>query len=57
MKKQQTSKPTPAPLTLRRETLRQLAGAELAGAVGGVRIWKPVGFADDTTPIYEEVDI
>jgi len=52
MKKQQTSQPTASPLTLRRETLRRLDSSELQKAAGAVRIWKPLGFADDTTPVY-----
>ncbi len=34
----------PRPLTLQKETLRL--------AVGGLRIRIPIGYADDTTPIY-----
>ena len=40
------------PLALRKETLRQLDAAKLQNVAAGVRIWKPVGFADDTSPIY-----
>ncbi|HKH47375.1 MAG TPA: hypothetical protein VKM72_22185 [Thermoanaerobaculia bacterium] len=45
------------PLALRKETLRSLGDSELRGVDGAARMWKPVGFDDDTTPIYayEEV--
>lgn len=43
-------------LGLKAETLRRLDGSQLSGAIGGVRIWKPVGFADDTTPVYGWAD-
>jgi len=52
-KKQLNQKPSP--LTLRKETLRRLADSVLlvaAGARGRI----PVGFADDTTPIYSDVE-
>jgi hypothetical protein len=39
-------------LALRKETLRHLDSSDLQKAAGAVRIWKPVGFADDTTPVY-----
>lgn len=57
MKKQQKIAQTTSPLMLRKETLRRLDRSELNEVIGGVRIWKPVGFADDTTPIYEWVDV
>ena len=57
MKKQKKIAQTTSPLTLRKETLRRLASAELNEVIGGVRIWKPVGFADDTTPIYDWVEV
>jgi hypothetical protein len=50
--KKQTSNQERTPLALRKETLRHLDSADLQKAAGGVRIWKPLGFADDTTPIY-----
>ena len=43
-------------LALRKETLGRLENSELRGAVGAVRMWRPVGFAGDTTPIYDWVD-
>jgi hypothetical protein len=52
MKKQQTLNQKRAPLALRKETLRRLDSSELQKAAGAVRIWRPLGFADDTTPIY-----
>ncbi len=51
MKQQRSS------LALRKETLRRLGDSELRGAAGGARMYKPVGFADDTTPFDEEVDM
>jgi hypothetical protein len=42
------------PLPLHREDLRVLAGSELRGAVGGSRVRIPVGFAGDTTPLYDD---
>jgi hypothetical protein len=57
LKKQQKIAQTTSPLTLRKETLRRLASTELNEVIGGVRIWKPVGFADDTTPIYDWVEV
>jgi hypothetical protein len=52
MKKHQTLNQERTPLALRRETLRRLDSSDLQKASGAVRIWKPVGFADDTSPIY-----
>lgn len=34
----------------------RLDDSRLQGAVGGVRIWKPVGFADNTSPVYSWSD-
>ena len=56
-KKQLKMKQPGSSLALRKETLRRLGDLELRGAAGGARLWRPGGFADDTTPIYEEVDI
>jgi hypothetical protein len=55
-KKQLKTKQKPSPLAFRKETLRRLAEPELQGVAGGARLWRPGGFADDTTPIYIEVD-
>ena len=51
MKKQKKSSSS---LTLRKETLRRLGSSELQGVAGGVRIHIPLGYADDTTPIYDD---
>lgn len=56
MEKKQMKTTPKTSLRLRTETLRRLDDSKLQGVAGGVRIWKPVGFADDTTPIYEEYD-
>jgi hypothetical protein len=53
MKKKQTQQQTPT-LSLRRETLRRLDDESLQGAAGGGRLRVPVGFADDTTPLYDD---
>lgn len=45
-------KRNPKTLILRKESIRQLASSGLKAVAGGVRIWKPVGLADDTTPLY-----
>jgi hypothetical protein len=42
--------------TLRKETLRHLQTPEMSAVVGGARIWRPLGYADDTTPVGEWVD-
>lgn len=41
-------------LTLNRETLRQLETPKLQAVAGGGRLRVPVGYADDTTPIYDD---
>ncbi len=41
-------------LTLRTETLRQLDDSHLKEVAGGGRLRVPVGFADDTTPLYDD---
>lgn len=43
-------------LALQKETLRPLETSELQAMAGGVRIWKPVGFADNTDPLYSWSD-
>lgn len=43
-------------LIARRETIRQLDSSRLPEVAGGVRMWRPVGFADDSTPVYGWVD-
>jgi hypothetical protein len=42
-------------LGLRKETLRQLDDSQMQAVAGALRIRIPVGFAPDTTPIYEDV--
>jgi hypothetical protein len=41
---------------LRKETLRHFQTQEMSAVAGGARIWRPVGYAEDTTPIGEWVD-
>jgi hypothetical protein len=53
-KKQPKTKQEPTSLKLHSETLRRLEASQLRGVIGGVRIWKPSGFAEDTTPLYDE---
>jgi len=56
-KKQPKTRQKASPLALRRETLRSLGDSELQGVAGGARIYKPVGFDDDTTPIYSYEEV
>ena len=44
-------------LALRRETLRLLGDSELRRVDGAARLWRPVGFDDDTAPIYSEMEM
>ena len=53
-KKQSNPKQKTASLRLQAETLRRLDDSELPGVAGGARIRIPVGYADDTTPIYDD---
>jgi hypothetical protein len=53
-KKQEEAKQKTASLRLRTETLHRLEASHLREAIGGARMWKPVGFTDDTTPIYDD---
>jgi hypothetical protein len=41
-------------LVLHRETLRQLESSKLQAVAGGGRLRVPVGYADDTTPLYDD---
>jgi hypothetical protein len=41
---------------LRKETLRHLQAPEMSAVAGGARIWRPLGYAEDTTPVGEWVD-
>jgi hypothetical protein len=43
-------------IALHRETLRQLGTSELQGIRAGGRLRVPVGYADDTSPVYSYVD-
>jgi len=44
-------------LALRKETLRRLGTSDLQEVAGGAsRIRIPIGYGDDTTPIYADVD-
>jgi hypothetical protein len=51
MRKQQKEK---VPLSLRKETLRQLDETRLEAVWGGGRLRVPVGYADNTDPIYDD---
>lgn len=55
-KKQLEEKQKTASRMLRKETLRRLDDAQLQRAAGGARLRVPVGFADNTTPIYDDTD-
>ncbi|HEX3529589.1 MAG TPA: hypothetical protein VH988_21220 [Thermoanaerobaculia bacterium] len=55
-KKHSTAKQKTAALRLRTETLRRLDDSELQTVAGGAgRIRIPIGFEDDTTPIYADI--
>ena len=41
-------------LALHKETLRLLGTSDLRDVAGGARIHIPIGYADDTTPIYAD---
>jgi hypothetical protein len=53
-KKQPKTKQKLTSLQLRSETLHRLEASQLRGVIGGARMWKPSGFAGDTTPLYDE---
>lgn len=53
-KKRSTAKQKTASLRLRTEPLHRLKHSELLGVVGGSRVRIPLGFAADTTPIYDD---
>jgi hypothetical protein len=44
-------------LALRRETLRRLGNSELQEVAGAARVHIPLGYAEDTTPIYSYEDV
>ena len=52
-----TQKQKTSSLTLRKETLRRLEDSVLQGAVGAARVHIPLGYEEDTTPIYSYVDL
>jgi hypothetical protein len=56
MKRKELKAKQTSPLALRKETLRRLDDSQLQGVAGAGRIRVPVGFAEDTTPIYDYVD-
>jgi hypothetical protein len=56
-KKPLKTKQKTSSLGLCKETLRQLEKPELRHVGGGAKIWIPVGFADDTTPLYVYQDV
>jgi hypothetical protein len=51
-----TANPKTASLRLQTETLRRLDDTRLQGVAGGGRLRVPVGYADNTTPIYDDAD-
>jgi hypothetical protein len=53
-KKHSKAKQKAAMLRLQTETLHQLDDLRLKTVAGGGRIRVPVGFADDTTPLYDD---
>lgn len=53
-KKQQMIKKSA--LTTHKETLHLLWKEELRGVIGKSRIHIPIGYQDDTTPIYDDRD-
>jgi hypothetical protein len=55
-KKPSKANPKSTSLRLQTETLRRLDDARLQGAAGGGRLRVPVGYADNTTPIYDDAD-
>jgi hypothetical protein len=46
-----------ASLVLRKETLLQLKESDLKKVAAAARIWRPSGYAEDTTPLGEYVDV
>jgi hypothetical protein len=55
-KKQSKIRQQTASLTLRTETLCRLDNSQLQGVAGdGFRIRTPIGYDDDTTPIYDGI--
>jgi hypothetical protein len=56
-KRQLKTKRKTSALALRTETLRRLEDSALQGVAGAARVHIPLGFADDTTPIYSYADL
>ncbi|MFL6260014.1 MAG: hypothetical protein ACJ76Y_09905 [Thermoanaerobaculia bacterium] len=56
MEKNQLKTKKSSRFAFHKETLRRLEDSELQGVAGAARTYKPVGFAEDTTPIYDYVD-
>jgi hypothetical protein len=55
MKKMRSKNQKTTSLTLRTETLRRFDNSQLQGvAGGGGRIRVPVGYDDNTTPLYDD---
>ena len=57
MEKRQSKTKKTSGLTLHKETLRRLKRSELQRVAGAGRVHIPIGFADDTTPIYSYEDM
>jgi hypothetical protein len=57
MKRKEPKAKQTSPLALRKETLRRLDDLELQGVAGAARVRIPVGFAEDTIPIYSYEDL
>jgi hypothetical protein len=57
MEKGQSKTKKTSALALRKETLWRLEDSKLQGVAGAARLWPPIGFADDTTPIYSYEDL
>ena len=53
-KKQASAKQKMASRRLRAEPFRRLDDSALQAVNGGARVTVPTGFADDTTPIYDD---
>lgn len=53
-KKLSTAKPKATSLGLQTETLHRLEASHLQRVAGGSRVRIPLGYADDTTPIYDD---
>jgi hypothetical protein len=54
-KKQSRTRQPTTPLTIRTETLRRLDNSQLQGVTGGFKIRTPVGYDDNTNPLYDDV--